>query len=65
MERRIRFHLAVPRLSGAFLQQKAISRRGWVKSVLGDRVLRELKRQAAEDCLLCTFDAWDSEEEWD
>ena len=36
----------------------------FVESILPNRVLDELKKQASEGCLLCSFDAWD-EEEWD
>jgi hypothetical protein len=35
-----------------------------VDSVLTDAVLKELKEQSPEGCLLCSFDACD-EEEWD
>ena len=34
------------------------------ESVLTDRVLGELKKQSANGCLLCSFDALDAEE-WD
>ena len=34
------------------------------KSILTDRFVEELKKQAREGCLLCSFETWD-EEEWD
>ena len=34
------------------------------ESLLTDKVLDELKRQSVNGCLLCSFDAWDTED-WD
>lgn len=33
-----------------------------IDSVLTDAVLSELKKQATNGCLLCSFDAWEGEE---
>jgi hypothetical protein len=35
-----------------------------VDSVLTDAVLSELKKQSANGCLLCSLEAWETEE-WD
>jgi hypothetical protein len=37
----------------------------FANSVLTDSVVEELKKQSSEGCLLCSFEAWDNEEDWD
>ena len=49
---------------GHALQNGIYQRDLSVDSVLTDAVLSELKKQSANGCLLCSFDAWDGEE-WD
>jgi len=37
-------------------------RDSFLDSILTDAALSELKKQSVDGCLLCTFDAWDTEE---
>lgn len=63
MEQGTCFCVTIPPPAGV-PQQQANPRGGLGEFVLTDSILSELRRQSADDCLLCWFDAWDGED-WD
>lgn len=57
-------NVVIPPCYGDTLPSGADPQDSFVDSVLNDAVFNELKKQSANGCLLCSFDAWDGEE-WD